>query len=222
MAFATPKITKVRSEIRGAAEAAYKHKNLSLLGIRGFFMQSMHLAEDNGNASEMYTSKFRWLPKWVFRCYESTATGAFKDSGVGSTLLANPSLLFVLVCGAAAAFFALRSPLPTFLRGSSSPTASVAGPGSASGGTLAGDDSRPVARVARALPVTARRVVGVVQMGEGGFALLYASGQYLRIPLTFCRRAEYTGWVCAYDGETVTESTGASPPDMHLEGRPHA
>lgn len=131
MAFCTPAIKKVRPEIRAAAEVAFKHKNLAMLGIRGRFMQSMHLAEDSGSASDMYLTRMRKVPPYVFKLYDSTATGKTTDSRAGLSLLKNPRVLFLAAVLLACVVAIVTRPAPSFIRNSSVPAQASGAPTSA-------------------------------------------------------------------------------------------
>lgn len=220
LTFTTPNIKKVRPEIRASSECAYKHKNMAIHGaiFRGKFRQMQHLAEDNGNPSDIYVQRTRTIKPWVFKCYQSTATGAVSDTKVGLSLLASPKLLgllAVVICAVTALLFigpprALSKGLPGAVEGHDKAADPHSRP-------PAGDKSRgtPV-QVAAAVkpPETDYRVIGAYQprRDAGGFAIIYSeqTGD-VRVPIDKCKRDEYAGWWCNFEGQLVTERTGKAP-----------
>lgn len=98
MVLTTPKITKIRDDIRGAAEGAFKHKNLGIIGIGGRYIEGFHLAEDSGSAnSDFITVRPRKISPTTFKLYASTATGTFSDTKAGLSILANPRLVLLVL-----------------------------------------------------------------------------------------------------------------------------
>lgn len=126
----TPKITKIRDDIRGAAEVAYKHKNLATVSflLKGRYLEVTHAAEDNGTSARDFLSDpvKRKVDPVVWSLYSSTATGVHSDSKFGSELLKNPRVLLLLGVLAMALYYVGRTPLPAVLGGKS--TASAAAP----------------------------------------------------------------------------------------------
>jgi zona occludens toxin len=94
----TPAYKKIRDDIKSVADAAYKHKNLALIGWRGRYIEAMHLADDTG----AYQSDFlnvvnKKVPSYVFKLYDSTSTGAFSETSSGTSLFKNPKVMFFMV-----------------------------------------------------------------------------------------------------------------------------
>lgn len=105
----TPQLKKVRDDIRGVADAAYKHKNLALLGFRGRYIEGFHAPDDLGTAeSHFYAIVRKKVPSYVWKLYDSTATGQVSDTRNGISLLANTRVLLLLGALVLGAFFALR------------------------------------------------------------------------------------------------------------------
>lgn len=217
--FTTPNIKKVLPAIRGAAETAYKHKNLAILGIKRRFVQFMHLAEDNGNTSDMYGSRWRRIPQWVFQCYESTATGAVSDSRAGWSIFANGKLLFLFGVMGLVLVWLLSHDAPTFLRNEQPPTSRPLPP---SGQTfplvgelpVSSNASSPALVSSAQRPSSAWRVAMVFEASREagmGYAVLESQSYSRRVPLDMCKRSWATGWSCKLDGEIVTESSGMRP-----------
>jgi zona occludens toxin (predicted ATPase) len=101
----TPAYRKIRDDIKGVADAAYKHKDLALIGWTGRYIEAMHLADDSGaSQSDFMNVTNKKVPKYVFELYDSTSTGAFGKTASGTSLLKNPRVLMHL---------------PSFLRSSS-------------------------------------------------------------------------------------------------------
>lgn len=208
--FTTPNIKKVLPAIRGAAECAYKHKNLAMLGVKGRFAQFMHLAEDNGNAGDMYGSRWRKIPKWVFECYDSTGTGAVSDTKAGWNIFANPRLLllFGVLLGGIALVFSIG--LPSFLGGSQgrqSVSVSAAAP---AGAVPAGAQSVQRSDDHLNAPSQRWRIVSVVDLG-GRRYFHVASGRSIKpLPQRNCNRGEL-GWICRVEDGVATNWTGPEP-----------
>lgn len=91
----TPNISKVHPVVRGSSEAAYKHKNLALLGelFRGRYIEGFHAADTNGKTSDFYSVTRKKVPPYVFNLYKSTATGIVQDTTAGQSLFRNPKIL---------------------------------------------------------------------------------------------------------------------------------
>lgn len=89
----TPDIKLFHSKIRSVSEAAYIHKNQAVIGIRGRYLEGMHLASSNGYASDFITVRGRKIPKWVFDLYQSTATGAVSDTKAGIAFWRDPKIM---------------------------------------------------------------------------------------------------------------------------------
>lgn len=105
----TPNIKKVRDDIRGVADAAYKHKNLMLLGFGGRYVEGFHAPDDAGTSeSHFYSINRKKVPAYVWNLYDSTATGKVSDTKNGINLLSNPRILLLLGALVIGCFFALR------------------------------------------------------------------------------------------------------------------
>ncbi len=91
----TPNINKVHPVIRGSAEAAYKHKNLAVLGslFKGRYIEGFHSADTNGKASDFYSVIRKKIPTYVFKLYKSTATGVVRDTTAGQSIFKDPKVL---------------------------------------------------------------------------------------------------------------------------------
>ena len=103
----TPNIGKIRSEIKEAAEQAYRHCNMGILGFRGRYKTIQHSCDNNGSSAThaIQIHTFKKVPKVVFKLYDSTATGNHSDSAAGSSILKDPKLLVLLALEAAFAYF---------------------------------------------------------------------------------------------------------------------
>jgi len=212
-AFTTPNIRKVIPEIRAPAECAYKHKNLAVIGLRGRFLQSQHMAEDNGNPSDVYSQRIRKIPGWVFKVYQSTATGAHRDSKTGLSLLQNPRVL--LLAGILVACFALVLSRPTPKLVDASRVEN-----SASGSSVSRSDVVPPARFSRggqavgAVGSGRFRLTGVVKLGAMGWAYLWDGAQHRVISASSCVRDRFEGWTCHLGDDVVSMFTGPEPPEF--------
>ncbi|MFZ2404288.1 MAG: zonular occludens toxin domain-containing protein [Methylobacter sp.] len=114
MVLTTPNIDKIRKDIRGCSEGAYKHKNQALIGFKGSYLEAFHLAEDSGkSASDFLSVRNRSIKKHVWRLYASTATGTHSDTIAGTPLWKNPRVLFFLVLLTGLGVFFASRPTPT-------------------------------------------------------------------------------------------------------------
>ena len=98
-----PAYGKVREDIKSVADAAYKHKDLALVGWTGRYIEAMHLADDTGKAqSDFLTIQQKKVPSHVFKLYDSTATGFFRVNFNGFNLFKSPrvAILLVVLAGA--------------------------------------------------------------------------------------------------------------------------
>lgn len=97
----TPDIKLFHAKIRSVSEAGYVHKNQALIGIRGRYLEGMHLASNNGFSSDLFSVTHRKIPSWVFELYKSTSTGVVSDTQAGRSFWKDPKImglsLFVLV-----------------------------------------------------------------------------------------------------------------------------
>lgn len=222
--FTTPSIKKVIGPIRGAAECAYKHKNLAIVGVRGRFIQFMHLAEDNGNASDMYGSRWRRIPKWVFECYDSTVTGQVTDSRAGWSIFANPKLLllFGVILGVVA--LVVYKGRPPFMRSEESrrsESSKVAqAPGASGSGVVVTVQGIRGASDVLSAPSQAWRIVQVVENGARRWFYV-ASGRSIRpLPAENCNRGAM-GWFCRVEDGIATTWSGPDP-IVEMPDRPNA
>lgn len=95
----TPDIKLFHSKIRAVSETAYLHKNQAIVGLRGRYLEGMHLASKNGNASDFFVVRGRKIPKWVFDLYQSTSTGVVSDTNAGTPFWKHPKIagLFIFL-----------------------------------------------------------------------------------------------------------------------------
>lgn len=119
----TPRITKIRDDIRGAAEAAYKHKNLGLYGFlfKGSYIEAMHMADDNGTSSSAFqtiTKKRIKKNDITWQLYKSTSTGVHQDTKAGFNLFASPRILLPVGILVLAIGWVIHTGLPTVKTGS--------------------------------------------------------------------------------------------------------
>lgn len=131
----TPQYKKVRDDIKGVADAAYKHKDLALVGWTGRYIEAMHLADDSGSAaSDFLNVERKKVPPYVFKLYDSTATGQHRTNKNGFNLLLNPRIMLLLGLVASALALVLANGRPAVLGGTAPGVAPVNAAGSASGG----------------------------------------------------------------------------------------
>lgn len=93
----TPDIKLFHSKIRSVSEAAYIHKNQALVGIRGRYLEGMHLASSNGYSSDLLIVRTRKIPSWVFDLYKSTSTGVVSDTQAGLPFWRDPKIMGLAV-----------------------------------------------------------------------------------------------------------------------------
>ncbi len=117
MVLTTPCISKIRGDIRDAAEGAFKHRNSAMVGLRGRYREGFHSAEDTGKSdSDIITNRGRKIKSFVWSLYASTATGNFTDTTAGLSLLKNPRILLLLSVLLLLGSYVLYAPAPTPLR----------------------------------------------------------------------------------------------------------
>lgn len=142
MVLTTPNIAKIRGDIRGCCEGAYKHKNQALIGLKGRYLEAFHLAEDNGKAASDFLSvRGRKIRPEVWKLYASTATGTHSDTIAGTPLWKNPRVLGFLVFLFLLIAFLLSRSRPAFMGGNPH-TANSDSPASM-GHNQAGPSTRP-------------------------------------------------------------------------------
>lgn len=122
-----PSYSKVRDDIKSVADAAYKHKDLALVGWTGRYIEAMHLADDTGkNQSDFLNVQKKKVPAHVFQLYDSTSTGQFRVNANGFNLFKSPRVAFLLAVLVGALYFGFgRGPI-TMFSGASKTAASSA------------------------------------------------------------------------------------------------
>lgn len=140
-----PSYAKVRDDIKNVADAAYKHKDLALIGWTGRYIEAMHLADDTGkNQSDFLNVQKKKVPPYVFKLYDSTATGQFRTNANGFNLFKSPRVAVLLLVLATALYFGFgRGPITFFSGAQKTATASPSGssPSNPSPTAAAGDKS---------------------------------------------------------------------------------
>lgn len=129
----TPKIKKIRDDIRGTTEMAIKHKNLAIFGtfFKGNYIQSWHMAEDTGeNENDILNKVKQKLTKnsICWKLYESTKTGDIKDTKNTFNLFASPKIAGLLIFLLCIFIFLFRDGKPQILASQSKQTTSAALP----------------------------------------------------------------------------------------------
>lgn len=122
MTLTTPSYAKVRDDVKGIADMAYKHKNLALVGWTGRYIEGAHMADDSGKSASDFISvgnkKLSW--KYVFTLYDSTQTGIVSDTKSGVPLWKNPRVLLSLGILVACVAYVASKPVPKIVGGSGS------------------------------------------------------------------------------------------------------
>jgi len=138
----TPSIKKLRDDIRGASEMAYKHKNLATVGIKGRYVEAAHMPDDSGDSNHQVMNLVtKKVPDYVFKLYDSTATGAVSDTKAGFSFLKNPRVLMLLGILGFSLWFSLgrdAGPGSAFLGGADSKDGSKGSPVSGANGSSPG------------------------------------------------------------------------------------
>lgn len=119
MTLTTPSYNKVREDVKGVADMAYKHKNLALVGWTGRYIEGAHAADDTGkNANDFVNVQNKKVPPYVFKLYDSTQTGLISDTKSGFNLFKNPRVALLLGVVACVLVFVSSRPMPAVLGGS--------------------------------------------------------------------------------------------------------
>ncbi len=94
----TPNISLIHPTVRAIAETAFKHRNNATIGavLKGTFNEGFHMADTSGKKADLFSLRRRRIPKYVFKLYQSTATGSVTDTLAGLSIFTNPRLLFGL------------------------------------------------------------------------------------------------------------------------------
>lgn len=130
MTLTCPSYAKVRDDIKGIADMAYKHKDLGLLGWSGRYIEGAHAADDTGkNASDFVNVQNKKVPKYVFTLYDSTQTGLFSGSKSGFNLFANPRIAMLLAIVICLGAWVSTRPVPKVLGGSGEPLVALGASG---------------------------------------------------------------------------------------------
>lgn len=122
MTLTTPSYAKVRDDVKGIADMAYKHKNLALIGWKGRYIEGAHAADDSGKAaSDFINVQKKKVPPYVFKLYDSTQTGVVSDTKSGFNIFTNPRVMVLLGVLALVVAFVSTKSVPKVLGGSGSP-----------------------------------------------------------------------------------------------------
>ena len=145
MTLTTPSYNKVREDVKGIADMAYKHKNLALVGWTGRYIEGAHAADDTGkNASDFVNVVNKKVPPYVFKLYDSTQTGLITDTKSGFNLFKNPRVAILLGVVVFAVVFVSSRPMPAVLGGSA--------PSGVQAAKTSGPASSPVVASAGSVP----------------------------------------------------------------------
>lgn len=112
--FTAPSIKKVRPELRAVSEGAYRHVNKATIGLKGWYLELYHLADDTGQSkNDIITDQIKRIRKRTFHLYKSTATGAVKDTDAGKNIFKQPRvIIFVTIfISLIALLYSLGNPL---------------------------------------------------------------------------------------------------------------
>ena len=91
----SPSYKKFNAVFHDVAEVAFGHANRAIIGFKGSYWETMHEATNTGRSkTDKLSVDVKRIPKWVFNCYQSTATGETRDSSAGSNLFLKPKILF--------------------------------------------------------------------------------------------------------------------------------
>ena len=110
-----PYIRKVHPDIKGIAEACYKHRNMAVLGkfFAGRYQEAQHNPDDSGSSpSHFINVRVKTITKETFKLYESTATGTVSDTKAGGNVFANGRVYALVALLAFSLYWVLSSPLP--------------------------------------------------------------------------------------------------------------
>ncbi|MBR7628852.1 zona occludens toxin [Aeromonas popoffii] len=143
--FTTPNISKVHSVVRAPAETAIRHTNMAVLGIGGRYKTVLHMSDNSGtSASHVLQAKpFNKVPKYVFKLYDSTATGNVSDTTAGSSILRDPKILFFLGLMGFCLYFGFIKPEYIDAPAKAAKSAAAAVPVSGEVGDTSADGVRP-------------------------------------------------------------------------------
>ncbi|WP_435101041.1 zonular occludens toxin family protein [Arhodomonas sp. AD133] len=109
----TTNIRKIHSTIRESSEGAYKHRNMALIGVGGFYNEAFHAAGDSGSSTSQFLSiRKRRIRSWVWNLYESTDTGDVRDTHAGTPLWKNPRVAFLGAIVLAGFGYGFRNGIP--------------------------------------------------------------------------------------------------------------
>lgn len=105
--FSSPSIKKLRDDIRGTTEGAYKHRNNKFIGFAGSYMEGFHSAENSGGKNDFIAVVPKKIKPFVFKLYDSTTTGEVQDSSAGTSIFRNAKIQFLLAILALSLGYAL-------------------------------------------------------------------------------------------------------------------
>lgn len=130
MVFTTPNYKKVRDDVKQCAEMAYKHKNLAIIGWSGRYIEAAHMADDEGSyAGQFLSVNKKKVPPYVFKIYDSTATGTVGDTKAGISIFKNPKIFGLLSLLLVTVIFSFYSMRGSMLFGGEKPVSPDNSPG---------------------------------------------------------------------------------------------
>lgn len=153
----TPNIKKIRAEIRDVAEGGYFHRNRALFGFGRSYNEAFHTADNLGTAQgDLISVQTKRVKSWVWKLYQSTATGEHHDTQAGTPFWKQPKVVALsLVLVGLVAFVASR-PAPAPLR---------AAAGADGAGEVAARDEKPYREV---FPAAAARPAAAASPAPAG------------------------------------------------------
>ncbi|MBF0132365.1 MAG: hypothetical protein HQL75_07230 [Magnetococcales bacterium] len=109
-------IGQLRKDIRAVCETAHYHKNMAVNGIRGRYMEAIHMASRSAIESHFMQVNPKKVPAYVFDLYQSTKTGVVSDSSSGTPFWKSGRFLFLMAIFFSVWIFVLYQGLPSFFR----------------------------------------------------------------------------------------------------------
>ena len=105
----TPNIKKIRVDIRECAAGGFYHRDMTAVGLKGFYKESYHPAVDSASASNIVSTVTKKVNPDVFKLYQSTATDEFLHTSSGIKIWKDPKLLLASLVLVLALWYALSN-----------------------------------------------------------------------------------------------------------------
>lgn len=103
----SPSYKKFHPIFHDVAEMAYGHINRAIIGITGYW-ETVHTADNTGKSkTDIISIDNKKIPSWVFKLYQSTATGEVRDTTAGINIFLKPKVIAPIILSIAVIIYGI-------------------------------------------------------------------------------------------------------------------